>query len=574
MSKISERLQKTVLYIEAQRFASVKELSLHFQVSEMTIRRDLDKLAEEGRIIRTFGGGAPISPMSKPISSGSQPNWDEDETTSLFREADVLITTLFDPKYDPIIFGSDGQPKYPIVAESVPHKSSQTCVGVDNYKAGFDLGKWAGEYSLQHFSGKANVLDLTYHLSNTEARSRGFLDGLAEMLPTIGSIISLNPQSNFDMSYQLTRDALEVNDKINIIFAINDTNAWGSIQACKDLNIDPKDILVISFGLEGDTIKNELKHGQYCKVALAMFPEIVAQSCIDAAIMAFRSDDLPEKIVTPYGLVTKETLKDFYTLTEMGWELQWDHVQKQLKLPASWENTRSLPGAPVPNCIGILIPFPDHEWYQNLITSMIAYVSKSNIIIEVLDAEQNLKDELEYRKREIARRAAQEIKSGDTILIDGGIVTQYLVEFINQKTDITVITNSTHVFDNLKNNPKITLISTGGVLRRNSRSLVGPTAESLLRDMRVDKLFLAVSGVSFDFGLSHTSVSEVTVKQAMIKSARDVILLADHTKFDQESFTQIAPIDVVDLLITDNGLPASSRINLNKAGIDVIITQT
>ena len=133
---------------------------------------------------------------------------------------------------------------------------------------------------------------------------------------------------------------------------------------------------------------------------------------------------------------------------------------------------------------------------------------------------------------------------------------------------------------NLKRNPRLllfdidgTLISTGGILRRNNYTLVGPTAEGSLRDMRVDKLFLTVSGVSFDFGLSHTNLSEVTIKQAMIKSAREVILLADHTKFNQESFIQIAPIDIVDVLITDNGLPASSRLQLNTAGVDVITTE-
>jgi DeoR/GlpR family transcriptional regulator of sugar metabolism len=60
--------------------------------------------------------------------------------------------------------------------------------------------------------------------------------------------------------------------------------------------------------------------------------------------------------------------------------------------------------------------------------------------------------------------------------------------------------------------------------------------------------------------------------QAMINSTRELILLADHTKFDQESFIQIAPISAVDRLITDDGLPASSRLQLNKAGIDVMIT--
>ena len=79
MSKITERLQKTVSYIEARRFASVKELGLHHQVSEMTIRRDLDKLAQEGRIIRTFGGGVPISSTAERISSGSEPIRDDDE---------------------------------------------------------------------------------------------------------------------------------------------------------------------------------------------------------------------------------------------------------------------------------------------------------------------------------------------------------------------------------------------------------------------------------------------------------------------------------------------------------------
>jgi len=572
--KPTERLEKIAYFIETHGFASVKDLSLQCEVSEMTIRRDLDKLAEENRIIRTYGGGAQKPSTPNRISSGSQPVRDEEDASFLFCESDVLITTSFNPKYDPIIFGSGGKPKFPIVAESVPHKNSVTCVGVDNYTAGYELGKWAGKYSLKHFAGEANVLDLGFPLPNTEARSLGFLDGIAETLPALGSITSLNPQSRFDVAYQLTRDALEVNDEINIIFAINDTHAWGAIQACIDLKVDPEELIVISFGLEGDTIKNALNDGLYCKVSLAMFPEIVGQTCIDAAILAYHADELPDYIETPYALLTKESLSDYYMLTETGWELRCDHIEDKLELPAFKYQAKDQPGCPFPDCIGILMPFADHEWYQNMVASMQAYASESNINIEILDAEQNLKDELAFRKREIARRAAQEINAGDVVFIDEGVVTQYLAEFISKKTDITVISNSMGTIETLENNPEITLISTGGVLRRNSRSLVGPTAEGSLRDMRVDKLFLTVSGVSFDFGLSHTNVSEVTIKQAMIKSAREVILLADHTKFEQESLIQIAPIDVVDILITDNGLPASSRLQLNTAGIDVIITQT
>jgi DeoR family transcriptional regulator, fructose operon transcriptional repressor len=570
--KAIERLEKIENFIGTHGFASVKELSRQFSVSEMTIRRDLDKLAENDQIIRTYGGGAPIPSVTNNNFAGVQQTPDEDAASFLFCESDVLITTSYDPKYDPIIFGKGSQPKFPIVAESVPYKNSVTCVGVDNYKAGFELGKWAGEYALEHFAGTTNILDLTYHLPNTVARSRGFLDGLAEIHPTIDSITSLNPQSRFDLAYQLTRDALAVNEKINIIFAINDTNAGGAIQACIDLQVDPKEIVIISFGLEGDTIKNAIKNDLYCKVSLAMFPEIVGQLCIDAAILAYRAGGLPDMIETPYAILTKETLTDFYTQQGMGWKLQWDHVKKQIELPDIKEITQSQSGSTLPNCIGILVPFPEHEWYQNMLASMQAYARESKINLEVLDPEQSLQEELEIRKREIAQRAADEIMSGDTVLIDGGVVTQYLVEIINKKTNITVITNSTHLFDILEDNPEITLISTGGVLRRNSRSLVGPTAENSLKDIRVDKLFLTVSGVSYDFGLSHTNVSEVTIKQSMIKSAREVILLADHTKFEQESFIQIAPIKAVDKLITDGGLPAQIRLQFNSAGIEVIIT--
>ena len=101
--------------------------------------------------------------------------------------------------------------------------------------------------------------------------------------------------------------------------------------------------------------------------------------------------------------------------------------------------------------------------------------------------------------------------------------------------------------------------------------MVGPTAEGALRELRADKLFLTVSGASLNFGLSHTNISEVTMKQAMIRSAREVILLADHTYFGQESIIQVAPLTVVNKLITDDVLPASVRLDLTKLGIQIIL---
>ena len=143
------------------------------------------------------------------------------------------------------------------------------------------------------WNGQAHILDLTYYLENTQTRSRGFIDGVRSILPNADVVLSLDAQSRFDTAYQLTRDALTVHQQINLIFAINDTTAWGAIKTCTDLNIDPERILVLPFGLEGNSLKNALMTGNYCKVGLAMFPEIVGPVCIEAAIKAYNHKPLP-----------------------------------------------------------------------------------------------------------------------------------------------------------------------------------------------------------------------------------------------------------------------------------------
>jgi DeoR family fructose operon transcriptional repressor len=178
---------------------------------------------------------------------------------------------------------------------------------------------------------------------------------------------------------------------------------------------------------------------------------------------------------------------------------------------------------------------------------------------------------VEIRRRKIASKAASLVQPGEVVLIDGGPIARYLAEELKQKKEITVITNSVIVFDILNRTAGITLISTGGALRYSTQVLVGPTAEGALRELRADKLFLMVSGITLDFGLSHHTISEVTIKQAMIRSAREVILLADHTSFGEEAGIQVAPVTVVQNLITDDALPPSTRLDITRVGIQITL---
>ncbi len=157
------------------------------------------------------------------------------------------------------------------------------------------------------------------------------------------------------------------------------------------------------------------------------------------------------------------------------------------------------------------------------------------------------------------------------MLVDGGTIAGYLATELKKKKEITIITNSVTVFDILNHTTGITLVSTGGVVRDSTQQLVGPTAEGALKELRADKLFLMVSGITLDFGLSHNAISEVTIKQAMIRSAREVILLADHTAFGTEAGIQVAPLSSVHRVITDDALPASIRLDISKKGIQVLL---
>jgi len=329
---------------------------------------------------------------------------------------------------------------------------------------------------------------------------------------------------------------------------------------------------IVTFGLEGETLKNELmSQNSYCKAGLAMFPEIVSLTCIEAAIAAFNHQPQADKYITPHVVLTAATLPKYYKRTAAGWELDWETARKNLNIPIKIEREKPDPTTKLPQQIGLIVPFLEHEWYKNLTALLKKYSEQYGIGLQIIDADQNVRDEVDLRRRQIAIKAATLVNPGDVVLIDGGPIAPYLARELKQKKDITVITNSVFVFDTLNRTPDIILISTGGAVRYSTQMLVGPTAEGALKELRADKLFLMVSGISLDFGLSHHTISEVTMKQAMIRSAREVILLADHTAFGAEVGIQVAPLKAVHLLITDDVLPPSTRLEISQAGIQIVL---
>jgi len=174
-------------------------------------------------------------------------------------------------------------------------------------------------------------------------------------------------------------------------------------------------------------------------------------------------------------------------------------------------------------------------------------------------------------KKRIGKAAAALIEDGDTIILDSGTTTMEITKNIGHLKDLTVITNALNIASHLAEHQNTNVIIPGGFLRKNSLSLVGATAEKSLKNFFCDKLFLAVDGLNTTHGLSTPNVEEAHLNRIMMTISKQVIVVADSSKFLKRSFAFIAPISDIDILITDAGIPAEDQKKLETDGVKIII---
>ncbi|MER6618329.1 DeoR/GlpR family DNA-binding transcription regulator [Streptomyces xantholiticus] len=172
-------------------------------------------------------------------------------------------------------------------------------------------------------------------------------------------------------------------------------------------------------------------------------------------------------------------------------------------------------------------------------------------------------------KEDIARAAARLVMPGSAIALSGGTTTYALAHHLLEVPDLTVVTNSVRVADvfHAAQQPgaaggrrpgAATVVLTGGV-RTPSDSLVGPVADQAIRSLHFDVLFLGVHGISVEAGLSTPNLAEAETNRRLVRAARRVVVVADHTKWGTVGLSSFAELAEVDTLVTDAGLPAAAR---------------
>lgn len=154
-------------------------------------------------------------------------------------------------------------------------------------------------------------------------------------------------------------------------------------------------------------------------------------------------------------------------------------------------------------------------------------------------------------KRAIARVAARFVRDGDVLILDSGSTTLQLALELRARRGLTVVTSDLKIALELCDAPTHDVIIVGGRVRPHLYSVIGPIAERTLDTIRVSHAFLGADAIDLDYGVTNANFDEVPIKQRALAAGANVVLLADHTKFDKTSLTKVAPISAFDHIITD-----------------------
>lgn len=175
-------------------------------------------------------------------------------------------------------------------------------------------------------------------------------------------------------------------------------------------------------------------------------------------------------------------------------------------------------------------------------------------------------------KQAIAERAAGLVQPDSAVGIGAGTTTFALARHLLGVEKLTVVTNSVRIADIFHGDARSdrTVVLVGGV-RTPSDALVGPIATTALQSLHLDQLFLGAHGIDAVHGLSTPNLMEAETNRSFIAASREVIVVADHTKWGTVGLSRFAGWQDVDKVVTDPGLPGPARRAMKGTGCELVI---
>jgi DeoR family transcriptional regulator, aga operon transcriptional repressor len=187
--------------------------------------------------------------------------------------------------------------------------------------------------------------------------------------------------------------------------------------------------------------------------------------------------------------------------------------------------------------------------------------------LPILERENEQADE----KARIGRAAAGMVGNHETVFLGSGTTVLEIARNLRDHKNLTVITNSLAVLNILAGRREITVVSLGGMLRESELSFIGHITEQALVEVRADKVFMGTRGVSLEHGLTNDYLQETLTDRAILRSGREVIIVADHTKVNRVATVLLAPLSQMHTFLTDSKVDKKFVQALKRQGFQVVI---
>jgi len=179
-------------------------------------------------------------------------------------------------------------------------------------------------------------------------------------------------------------------------------------------------------------------------------------------------------------------------------------------------------------------------------------------------------DEQAQEKLRIGQAAAALVHDGETVFLGSGTTVLEVARALQTRPSLTVITNSLPVVNALAGAEGITVICLGGMLRDSELSFIGHITEQTLAEVRADKVFIGTRAISLEHGLTHEYLPETMTDRAILKAGKEIIVVADHTKFGRAAAVLLAPLDSVHTVVTNGQTPQDFVDAVQEKGIRLI----
>ncbi len=177
----------------------------------------------------------------------------------------------------------------------------------------------------------------------------------------------------------------------------------------------------------------------------------------------------------------------------------------------------------------------------------------------------------EAAKRCIARSVAQAVPDGCSLILNIGTTTEAVARELMGHRGLRVITNNLNVAAILSDNPHCDVIVAGGLVRSRDRGIVGEVTVDFIEQFKVDIGLIGISAIEADGTLRDFDYREVKVARAIIAHSRETWLVADHSKFNRPAMVELARLDQVDMLFTDQPPPEPFPALLAEAGVTLTV---